>query len=172
MKKSLLILTLCVLTAVCVGCSPKEVQSQGRDYGEVHNLEVGGTMSTAFFDMNVNSASLAADLDGYVPENEGDSFLVVNITVKNTFDKTIPMSDADFELGYDGADASATIFPEGEFAQGQLAETYEIAEGDSVTGDLIYVVPGDAGDFQLYYYDLWEDNFKGDEFWLPFALSA
>ena len=115
MKKTLLALLLCVSAATLAGCSDdvkNEIQSQGRDYGQVYELNDGDTMSTAFFDMNVNSAALVNDVEGYVPNDEASRFLIVNVTVKNTFDKDIPMSYADFEVGFDGADETATIFPE------------------------------------------------------------
>ena len=107
MKKIAVFFALLVMTGVCAGCSAANdamnaVQAQGRDYGQTIELEAGDTMSTAFFDMTVNSATYASEIDGYVPSSDTDIFLVVNITVKNTFDSSdpIPMSDADFELSY------------------------------------------------------------------------
>lgn len=176
MKKTLLVLLLCAVAALCSACGmddvKNEIQSQGRDYGQVYELNDGDTMSTAFFDMNVNSAELVESVDGYIPDEEGNCFLVVNITVKNTFDKDIPMFDSDFELSYNGADETGTIMPESEFAADQLDAEYELAVGDSATGNLIYVVPADASDFRLYYYDLWNDDFEGDSFWLAFSATA
>lgn len=172
------VFVLILLIGICAGCSADDaataVQSQGRDYGETYNLSEGDTMSTAFFDMTVNSATLQSEIDGYVPTNDTDRFLVVNITVKNTFDSDnpIPMSDADFQLSYDDADENDAVYPESAFAEDQLPASYEIAKGDSTTGNLIYVVPDGAADFKIYYYDLWDDDFEGNDYWLPFSVTA
>ncbi|HIY62972.1 MAG TPA: DUF4352 domain-containing protein [Candidatus Mediterraneibacter stercoripullorum] len=178
MKRTLLVCLLVAAVSVFSGCSAANdaataIQSQGREYGETFELNEGDTMSTAFFDMAVNSAEMVSEIDGYVPSSDTDTFLVVNITVKNTFidDNHIPMSDTDFELGYNGADESSTIFPESEFATEQLPAEYQIEINNSLTGNLIYVVPGDADDFRIYYYDLWDDNFEGNAYWLPFSVN-
>lgn len=178
MKKPLFLAALLAAALFCTGCSDvvegivNAAKAEGRVYGQTLELEEGDTMSTAFFDMTVNAATMLPALDGYIPNLESDRFLVVNITVTNTFGEAIPMSDADFELGYDGADETATIFPESEFATDQLPATYEIQQGGSQTGNLIYVVPADAEDFRIYYYDLWSDDFEGNTYWLPFSVSA
>lgn len=178
MKKLSLLAVLLLAVGTCSGCFAAEsaatvIQAQGREYGQTIELSEGDIMSTAFFDMTVNSAQFLPEIDGYIPAEETDQFLVVNITVENTFDDTdpLPMSDADFELGYNGADETGTIFPEDEFAVDQLPAEYEIEENGTVTGNLIYVVPGDAEDFQIYYYDLWSDDFEGNTYWLPFSVG-
>ncbi len=178
MRKSFLICLFFISAFIFSSCSAANdaataIQAQGREYGETFELNDGDTMSTAFFDMTVNSAKIASEIDGYVPNNDTDTFLIVNITVNNTFDSDdpIPMSDADFELGYNGADESLTIFPESEFASDQLPSEYQIEKDGSVTGNLIYVVPSDADNFRIYYYDLWDDDFEGNKYWLPFSVN-
>lgn len=178
MKRLLLGLAALSALSMCSACSAANqaataIQAQGREYGETYDLAEGETMSTAFFDMKVNSAQLVSEIEDYVPSNDTDRFLIVNITVDNTFDSDdpIPMSEADFELGYNGADESAAIYPESEFAADQMPASYEIEKGGSVTGNLIYVVPSDAEDFRLYYYDLWDDDFEGNKYWLSFSVT-
>ena len=178
MKKAVF-LGMILLMGLCSGCSAAQetttaIQAQGRDYGQNIELAEGDTMSTAFFDMTVNSASLASEIDGYVPINETDQFLVVNITVTNTFDseEPLPMIDADFELEYLSGEETVSIFPESQFAADQLPASYDIEQGGSQTGNLIYVVPSDASDFRIFYYDLWDDDFEGNSFWLPFSITG
>lgn len=179
MRKYFLISLLAVSAFIFSGCSVANnaataIQAQGREYGKTFELNEGDVMSTAFFDMVVNSAEIVDEIDGYVPNNDKDTFLVVNITIDNTFDSSdsIPMANADFELGYNGADENAALFPESEFATNQLPSEYQIEKDSSVTGNLIYVVPNDASDFRIYYYDLWDDNFEGNKYWLPFSVSS
>lgn len=178
MKKRLLTLLLMGVVSISTGCGTVKdaataIQSQGREYGQTYELKAGDTMSTAFFDLTVNSAKFASDIDGFVSNKDTDKFLVVNVTIQNTFDNTqpLPMSDSDFELSWNGADKNMTIFPEDAFTDNQLPVEYEIEKGGSKTGDLIYVVPEDASDFRIYYYDLWEDDFEGNTYWLPFNLA-
>lgn len=130
-------------------------------------------MSTAFFDFTINSAKLVSELEDFVPNKDTDKFLVVNATIQNTYDspEPLPMSDGDFELSWNRAEENMTIFPEYTFATNQFPAKYEIEKGYSKTGNLIYVVPADASDFRIYYYDWWEDNFEGNTYWLPLHIT-
>ena len=178
MKKRVLALLLLGVVSLTTACgtikdAATAIQSQGREYGQTYELNAGDTMSTAFFDFTINSAKLVSEIEDFVPNEETDKFLVVNVTIQNTYGnpEPLPMSDADFELGWNGAEKNMTIFPEYTFATNQLPEQYEIEKGHSKTGDLIYVVPADASDFRIYYYDLWKDDFEGNTYWLPLNIT-
>ena len=98
--------------------------------------------------------------------------MVVNITVKNTFedDAKIPMFYTDFTLTWDGM-GDTTVYPESEFAEGQLPDEYELFKGESRTGDLIFVAPADAKGFSLRYIEVWDDDFEGNSYFIPFSVG-
>lgn len=53
---------------------------------------------------------------------------------------------SDFDLTWDGL-GDSSVYPETEFAEGQLPDEYELFKGESRAGDLIFVVPSDAKGF-------------------------
>lgn len=135
------------------------MQADGRDYGETFELTTDDVMESAFFDMNINSIRLTKELEDYVTE-DGWTFMVVNVTIENTFDMEIPMSDADFALLW-GEDEGT--YPDMDFVDA-LPQEYYIGVGESETGNLIYIIPDSETEFILEYYDLWDDDFEGNTF--------
>ena len=135
------------------------LQADGRDYGQTFELTTDDVMQSAFFDMNINSIRLTKELEDYVTE-DGWTFMVVNVTIKNTFDMEIPMSDADFALLW-GEDEGT--YPDPDFVD-SLPTEYYIGVGESETGNLIYIIPDEKNEFILEYYDLWDDDFEGNTF--------
>ena len=57
---------------------------------------IGDSIRTDFFEFTVNSAYLCSEFEGRAA-SEGTELLVVDATVKNTFNESIPMSDWDFQ---------------------------------------------------------------------------
>ena len=150
-----------------------DIKAGDREYGQTYEYQADEAMTTAFFDMSINSAELATTVEDYLPNNETDKFLVVNITIKNTFvnDPSIPMFDTDFFLTYDGMEEGDYLLPELGFAD-TLPEEYSIRKGDSKTGNLIYVVPGDKTDFSLEFIEVWDDDLEGNHFKIHFTPQA
>lgn len=162
-------LMLCMVFAMA-GCNG----SAGRDSGKTFDAEgYEQSLSTAFFDFQVNSAQMVSELDDYYPSDENNSFLVVNITVDNTFkdDSSIPMFDTDFVLSWPALEGQ-TVFCEDNFATDQLPEEYEIFKGESRTGNLIFVVPSSQSNFTLEYLEIYEDEFEGNTYKITFDVSS
>ena len=162
---TVLLLALCMAFAM-VGCDG----SAGRDSGKTFDAEgYDQSLSTAFFDFQVNSAQMVSELDDYYPSDENNSFLVVNITIDNTFadDSSIPMFDTDFVLSWPALE-DQSIFCEDSFATDQLPEEYEIFKGESRTGNLIFVVPSSQTSFTLEYLEIYEDEFEGNTYKITF----
>ena len=159
-----LLLTGCMLFALAA-CNT-ETRSSGELY-EAEGFEQ--SLSTAFFDFQVNSASLVTQLEEYEPSDPNNRFLVVNITVQNTFtdDSSIPMFDTDFVLSWPDL-GEDSIYCEDNFASTQLPEAYEIFKGESRTGDLVFVVPSGQTSFTLEYLEIYEDEFEGNTFKISF----
>lgn len=164
----MLVLTICLLCALsaCGG----ETRSSGEVY-EAQGFEQ--SLSTAFFDFQVNSASLVSQLEDYEPTDPNNLFLVVNITVQNTFtdDSSIPMFDTDFALSWPDL-GEDSIYCESSFASTQLPEEYEIFKGESRTGDLVFIVPSSQTGFTLEYLEIYEDEFEGNTFKIGFDAET
>lgn len=111
-----------------------EIKADGRAHGQTTSHSEGETAKTAFFEYTVNSARMEPELEDYTPTDPNHTFVVVNITVKNTFedDAKIPMFYTDFTLTWDGM-GDTTVYPESEFAEGQLPDEYELFKGESRT---------------------------------------
>lgn len=135
------------------------IQADGREYGQTYTLAQTDVMTTAFFQMQINSVETCDELEGYVP-NDGYTFMVVNVSITNTFGSEIPMFDADFALLW-AEDEGA--YPDTDFVDALPAEYY-IADGETTTGNLVYIVPKGQTNFILEYYDLWDDDFEGNTY--------
>ena len=72
---------------------------------------IGDSIRTDFFEFTVNSAYLCSEFEGRAA-SEGTELLVVDATVKNTFNESIPMSDWDFQAQWgEDDDDEAYAFP-------------------------------------------------------------
>ena len=180
MKRAILLLSMIFFCFFVTGCQStkevlKEVSTQwkanGREYGEELVYEQGQTAQTAFFDVTINQVTAAEEIEGYVPENSEHQFAVVNITIKNTFEDfdSIPMFCDDFELTWETLEGETT-FPEYQFYDGQLPDEYSLKHGESRTGNLVFIVPKDVYTYQMKYFEMWDDNFIGNTYYINFSL--
>lgn len=135
--------------------------------GGVYELSPDDVMHSVFFDLKINSVDTADELEDYVA-NEGYIFLIVNVSITNTFTEVDPMSYADFPVLW-GEDEGC--YPDSDFSTA-FPEEYDIAVGETVTGDLIYTVPKDKEEVIMEYYDLWADGSQGDTFNMHIAVNA
>ena len=163
MKKRLLTAALALALALgLAACGGDGGNNEGR---------VDDTMETYFFNFTVNGAYLTNDYEGYTPA-EGNTLLVADITVKNTFQESIEMYDVDFQAqwGEEGEDAYAypittdmetytELDPVGE---NQLPGTYPMAVDEERNGELVYEVPTGHVDFSISYLEQFVDD-AGEE---------
>ena len=163
MKKRLLTAALALALALgLAACGGDGGNNEGR---------VDDTMETYFFDFTVNSAYLTNDYEGYTPA-EGNTLLVADITVKNTFQESIEMYDIDFQAqwGEEGEDAYAypittdmeTFTELDPVGENQLPGTYPMAVDEERTGELVYEVPAGHVDFSISYLEQFVDD-AGEE---------
>ena len=132
---------------------------------------VQDTMETYFFEFTVNSAYLTDDYAGYTPA-EGNTLLVADITVKNTFQESIEMYDTDFQAqwGDDAEDAFAipittdmeTFTELDPIGENQLPGTYPLGVDEERSGELVYEVPAGHVDFSISYLEQFVDE-AGEE---------
>ena len=163
MKKRLLTAALALTLALgLTACGGDGGSNEGR---------VDDTMETYFFDFTVNSAYLTNDYEGYTPA-EGNTLLVADITVKNTFQESIEMYDIDFQAqwGEEGEDAYAypittdmeTFTELDPVGENQLPGTYPMAVDEERNGELVYEVPAGHVDFSISYLEQFVDD-AGEE---------
>ena len=133
---------------------------------------VGDTMSTTWFDFTVNSVSAYGnEYLGYIAEHNC-RLLVVNITIKNTFDEVNPMYDHDFSLTW-GDDYYAYPVEEAEnLSDDMLPSEYQMNPGDKETGNLLFEIPADETDLKLSYVEIDDADNVFDTFTVSFQVEA
>ena len=156
---------------------PGETISSEDGYGEGR---LGDTMQTYFFDYTVNSAYTCTEFAGTTPA-EGSMFLVADVTVRNTDNRSIEMYDTDFQAqwGSDGEEdfrVPITYDTENQMdlptlTDEQLPSTYTLAVDEERTGLLVYEVPAGFQDFSISYQEIFSDDSYGDTFFVFFTAE-
>ena len=132
-------------------------------------------MRTAFFDFTIDGGHLASTYDSFTPE-EGKTFLVVDITVTNTMNESIPMFDTDFQAQW-GEDEDPDAFTYSLTAYGEepkgnmLPEEYELAINETRTGQLVFQVPEGYHDFSVSFMEVYDNQDSGDLFFVYFTAQ-
>ena len=185
--KRLLSLTLTLLLLLALpACGGGSETSGGSGGGEVWaedgyaEARIGDLVHSYFMDFTVNGAYTAAEYHGHTAP-EGMKVLVVEMTVKNTFQESISMYDIDFQgqwsasaetdefawpitVGENGGEVDAV-------GEAQFPAEYELGVNESRTGDLVFDVPADEKDFSVSYIELFSDNSEGDTFFVYFTAQ-
>lgn len=147
-------------------------------YGEGR---IGDVVHSYFMDFTVNSAYTAGEYNGHTAP-EGKQVLVVEMTVKNTFNESLPMYDDDFQAQWTtSADSGEYAWPITEAENGdeldtvsdeQLPALYELSVNESRTGTLVFDVPAGEKDFSVSHMELFDDGSEGDTFFVYFTASG
>ena len=136
--------------------------------GGVAEGYVGNTFSSVFFDFTVNSAAKTDAYEGITPSAEGNTLLIIHITMENTFQSPLPMFDTDFQITWgDGENdwgLPITYSNDEVSAKNMLAGEYEIGVDEKKSGDLVFEVPSDKSGFMLSYEEAFNNDEKGDLF--------
>lgn len=152
----------------------------GRSYGGLIEADSGETVNTAFFDLTVEEA-LKYDTyqfeDGLYQADKGNTYLVIKLTMKNTYEKDIPMSITDFTLDYSGNDSKDVItgYGKADLKQDDFMENiFTLKKGESVTKYILFTVT-DKKAYTINYAEYYEDKFEGNKFQInlkPVAKTA
>ena len=142
-------------------------------YGEG---ELGDTLGTAWFTFRVNDAYLADEYKGQVTPDDGETLLVVNVTLENTFGENIIMFDVDFQTqwGGEGDDdyrMPVTLYDDSLQIDGMLEGEYTLAAGETRSGDLVFSVPTGYDVFSLSFMEYFENEETGDTFFVFFPVD-
>lgn len=157
-----------------------QIAEDGRSYGGLIQGEAGDKMETAFFDVTVENAvrydTYQFD-DGLYQAEDGNTYLVVTFTIKNTYDEAIPMSITDFTLDYEGNQSKDIITGYGKADLNKadfMDNIFTLKKGESVTKSVLFTVKNKKN-YTLNYTEYYEDDFKGDSFSIklePEKISA
>ena len=170
MKRTIKALAAAILLAGCTSCGSNRVSGMiDRDvivpkdgYAE------GGlrdSLRTAWFDLTVNNAE-TAETYGSITPAEGETLLIVNITLVSTFDSDTVMFDTDFQAQWGGEGEEDYRFPVTAYdpsltEKGMLEEEYVLSPQETVTGNLVFSVPAGYETYSLSFMEYFE--LFGDE---------
>ncbi|MCM1157699.1 MAG: DUF4352 domain-containing protein [Bacteroidales bacterium] len=171
-------IAICVLFMVGImlaGCSGGKNANgsmkaeDGRSYGGLIQGKEGEVVHTAFFDVAVESAQ-KHDIyqfdDGLYQADKGNTYLVVELKITNTYEKDLPMSITDFTLDYEGNTSTDIItgYGKSDLQQEQFMENiFTLKRGDSITKWILFTVP-DKEEYFICYSEYYEDEFEGDAY--------
>lgn len=189
LKRILVIIMVLVLSFAVAGCSSSG-SGNGSDEkagltgalddlaGNINNFikgnvtgELNKTYSTQWFDFTIKTIKTAYDYNGY-SANEGYKFVVVDVTEKNTFDEPIPMSVDDFEMHAVGLEEidQWPLDPFEDEPGRMMPWEFDLAVGETVNYDVVFVIPEDIYDVEFIYIEIDEYDQIGATFTIKHSL--
>lgn len=143
------------------------ISDDGRKYGGVIECSMSDGAETAFFDFKVEEAAKLSAFqfdDGLYKAPEGNTYLVLKVTISNTYEKDLPMSITDFVLDYDGNKGNEKIFGYGNsdiHDSDFMDNVFTLKKGESITKNILFNVK-DKKQYQIKYSEYYEDQFEGN----------
>ena len=138
-------------------------EANGRSTGHSYILGMGDTAKTAFFEVRVDGVEKSSQIGGYETGIPGMDFVMVDITIRNTFGEDIEMFTSDFTLEWgSGEDEWDPGFVKS--FEDQLEDQWTMADGEEVSGRLYFAAPSEKDRFRLVYTEVWADSFIGDTY--------
>lgn len=175
----LLVMMLMFALTGCAGSSLLNGSNTNNDSGVYPDSDgfasgyIGDEMHTSWFAFTVNSAYVTTKYEGYTPA-AGNELLVVELTVHNTFNESVPMFYDDFQAQWndDADDAYAWPVEDAESIDSDMfPDEYKLAISQSRTGLLLYEVPAGNDDFSISFQEYFEDDSVGDMFFVYFTAE-
>ena len=86
---------------------PASETEKGKEKASASDVQIGQTLKTQYFDVTVNSAKTSKGVKtgnefGDVAPEEGNKFLIIDITLKNTDNESRMMFDGEVMINYNG----------------------------------------------------------------------
>ena len=159
--KKILVLVLALTVMLLSACA-------GQPEAENKHYEMDERADTAFFEYEVVAASAHSVYNGVHARPEY-RLVVVDLTIENTEEYTLPMSRYDFRLQW-GAGAEEYVYPLACYCTSQLPDEYDIPQGEELRGELIFQVPEKIQDMALGYLEIFEDEHQGDAHFIYFTV--
>ncbi len=162
----------CSMLAACGNRADKngsKISDDGRSYGGLITGEIGEKIETAFFDMTVEDAvrydTYQFD-DGLYQAEDGNTYLVVTLTIENTYEEDIAMSITDFTLDFKDNESKEIItgYGKADLKQDSFMDNiFTLKKGEAVTKSILFTVKNKKN-YTLNYTEYYEDEFVGDSF--------
>jgi len=131
---------------------------------------IGQTLANEFFDWKVSSVATAETLTAsngskVTPYYDNSRFIIVDTTVKNTFNKPIPVGNYDFTIIFeDGGkayeDEAYLVFMNGMYPDDIAA----LAVGSTQSGKLVFEAPKSVSVVYIAYIEFYSDGTIGDPY--------
>ena len=133
---------------------------------------INSSLRTAWFDFAVTDAYLTDEIAGYEAE-DGYDYLVVSVSLRNTFNDSVPMYDGDFMIKWgDGKYENVYCYDGDEHVlEDQFPSEYEIGVKEIKSGTLIFGVPADKEDFSFVFREYYEDGSEGNDYIVNFTAD-
>lgn len=163
MKKGVVVLLLAAALALLASCGGGEQPGD-----EVY--AVGDKISTAFFDYTVTQIEHYSRYEGKKAQS-GSRLIVVTLEIKNTQHYAMPMGRYDFQLQWGGGE-DGFGYPLEQYCQAQLPDEYDIPEGESVQGVLVFQAPSSKRDLALGFLEVFENDDQGKAYYTYFTLGG
>ena len=137
--------------------------ANGRSTGNVYTAGVGEELENSFFAITVRDVTRTSEVYGYTTGVEGMDFLILDVTIRNTFGDTIDMFTSDFTVEWGSGEDQ---WDPGFFKtfEDQLEDEWTMADGEEVSGRLYFAAPAGNEDLRLVYTEIWADSFIGDTY--------
>ncbi len=176
--RRLVLLMLLIFSFCLTGCSGikdrngSKKADDGRTYGGTIEGGMKDTLETAFFDITVEQAVSQETCqfeDSLYQAESGNTYLAVTVTIRNTYEKNLPMSITDFTLDYDDSEGPGIVgFGRTELKQDEFMENvFTLKKGEQVTKSILFYVEQKES-YDLKYKEYYEDEFEGNEFVIHF----
>lgn len=170
-----------LITGSLLGCGKvnkngSKQSDDGRSYGGVIAGEQGQTQHTAFFNLTVDKVEEYSTFqfkDGLYQAESGKTYLLVTLTIKNTYAKDLSMSVTDFVL-YCEEEKTNPVYGFGkvDIEQEEMMDNlFSLKKGEEVTKSILYIVPS-SENYQLGYTEYYSDEFVGDSFYIQLNPDA
>lgn len=145
------------------------LSDDGRSYGGLIEADMGDTVDTAFFKLTVDEVNKYNTYqfdDGLYQAEDGNTYLLVKVTIENTYAENLSMCITDFVLDYDGNNSEDIITGYGKSEvqhEDFMDNLFTIKVGESITKTILFTVE-DKEQYILKYSEYYVDNFEGDTF--------
>ncbi len=158
-----LFVSLCMaatLTLGACGGSGDPVEQAANDIGDAVTqafqgdvmCEIGKEYSTKWFKFTVESLSTASSFEGYTAA-DGMTLVIVHVTITNTFGSTQPFGTFDWFITADSL-GEDYIFPMSPLSSGMMPDNFDLADGETVTYDVVIEYPSDLQNPNFTYIEL------------------
>lgn len=118
----------------------------------------GEEISTAWFAFSVEEATRTQQYQGYTAQ-QGETLVVVELSLKSRYDQAIPMFDTDFQLSWQGMEPQdQRCMPVEHYCQEQLPTEYELQPRENLEGVAVYEIPEEAQNLVLTFQEVFDDG--------------